>query len=287
MLCTGSDSLRGSLTPLYHDLRTPTTPYFRKILGVLTSVGVAKASINIVMSPLQPAWNPHHVSVDIHSLHQPKRDRLPHVLQDMFITKLSKYPHVQAIHVYCNGSVNGSISGCGLFIRDYISASHYTDTEVSRRLPTHMSSTRAKLYAVLLVPHIVAPLHKNVYLFTHSQAALNALQSTSPMDCDLVNKCLDLIHALEGAGVTVHFTRILSHMGIPLNEKANLLAQCTLQNDTVDSSTEYTLGYVKSSIKDFVHSSISDQFKLCCHRGSGTSLGKPPEFLHLVLFGRN
>ncbi|MPD03125.1 hypothetical protein E2C01_098748 [Portunus trituberculatus] len=92
------------------------------------------------MSPLQPAWNTHRVSVDIQSLHQPKRDWCPHVLQDMFMTKLSKYPHVQAIHVYCDG-----------------------------------------------------------------QAALYALQSTSPMACDLVNKCLDLIHTLEGAGAMVHF----------------------------------------------------------------------------------
>ncbi|MPC69666.1 hypothetical protein E2C01_063896 [Portunus trituberculatus] len=69
MLCTGSDFLKGSLTPLYHDPWTHTTPYLRKILGVLTSVGVAEACIN-VMSLLQPAWNPHHVSVDIRSLHQ-------------------------------------------------------------------------------------------------------------------------------------------------------------------------------------------------------------------------
>ncbi|MPC61070.1 hypothetical protein E2C01_055133 [Portunus trituberculatus] len=77
----------------------------------------------------------------------------------MFMTKLSKYPHVQAIHIYCDGSVNGSRSGCGLFIRDYISASHCTDTEVY----LHMSYTRAELYAVLEVLHIVAPLHKNIY----------------------------------------------------------------------------------------------------------------------------
>ncbi|MPC39408.1 hypothetical protein E2C01_032943 [Portunus trituberculatus] len=129
-------------------------------MGTLTSVGVAEASIN-VMSPLQPAWNPHRVSVDIQSLHQPKREWLPHVLQDMFMTKLSKYSQVQDIHVYCDGSVNGSRSGCGLFIRDYIFANLYTDTEVSRRLPAPMSSTRAELYAVQEVLHIVAPLHKN------------------------------------------------------------------------------------------------------------------------------
>ncbi|MPC69355.1 hypothetical protein E2C01_063578 [Portunus trituberculatus] len=78
-----------------------------------------------------------------------------------------------------------------------------------------MSSTRAELYAVLEGPYIVAPLHNNVYFFIDSQTALYALQSNSPMDCDLVNKCLDLIHALEGAGATVHFSWIPSHVGIP------------------------------------------------------------------------
>ncbi|MPC40502.1 hypothetical protein E2C01_034062 [Portunus trituberculatus] len=173
MLCTDSDSLTSS--PQYHDPWTPTTLYIRKILEVLTS-GVAEACINVVMSLLQPIWNPHCVSVDIHSLHQPKRDWLPHVLQDMFMTKLSKYPHIQAIHVYCDGSVKGSKSRRGLFICNYISANHYTDTEVSRLLPAHMSSTKAVLEAV----YIVAPLHKDVYSFVDSQAALYALQSISP-----------------------------------------------------------------------------------------------------------
>ncbi|MPC21644.1 hypothetical protein E2C01_014637 [Portunus trituberculatus] len=90
-------------------------------------------------------------------------------------SKLCKYPNVQAIHIYCDGSVNGSRSGCGLFIRDYFSASHYIGTEVSRRLPAHMSSTRAELYAVLEALHIVAPLHMNVYFFIDSQVALYAL----------------------------------------------------------------------------------------------------------------
>ncbi|MPC33495.1 hypothetical protein E2C01_026847 [Portunus trituberculatus] len=124
----------------------------------------------------------------------------------MFMTKLSKYPHVQAIRVYCDRSVNSSRSGCGLIIGDYISTNHYTDTEVSRRLTARISSTRAELYAVLEALHIVAPLHMNVYFFVDSQAALYALQSTFPMDCDLVNKCLDLIHALEDAGGMVHFS---------------------------------------------------------------------------------
>ena len=51
-------------------------------------------------------------------------------------------------------------------------------------------------------------------------------------------------------------------MGILFNEKADSLAQCALQDNTVDPATEYTLRYVISSIKDFVLSTNSDQLDL-------------------------
>ncbi|MPC89907.1 hypothetical protein E2C01_084870 [Portunus trituberculatus] len=62
-----------------------------------------------------------------HCINPIKRDWLPHVLQDIFMTKLSKYPHVQATRV-TDGSVSGSRSRCRLLIRGYISTSHYTLT---------------------------------------------------------------------------------------------------------------------------------------------------------------
>ncbi|MPC97601.1 hypothetical protein E2C01_092921 [Portunus trituberculatus] len=60
-----------------------------------------------------------------------------------------------------------------------------------------MFSIRAEVHAVLEALHIVAPLHETVYFYIDNQAALYALQSTSPMDCDLLKKCLDLIYTLE------------------------------------------------------------------------------------------
>ncbi|XP_063848254.1 uncharacterized protein LOC135093209 [Scylla paramamosain] len=169
ILCTGSDSLKGSLTPLYHDPRTPTTPYFRKILGVLTS----------------------------------------------------------AFHVYSDGSVNGSRTGSGLFIRDYNSANHFTDTEVSRRLPSHMSSTRAELYSLLEALHIVAPLHKDVYFYVGNQAALYALQSTSPMDCDLIHALEVFVQgkhnfSTQQYSATLSNTAATEHSTIQLTEKPHV-----------------------------------------------------------------
>ncbi|MPC80695.1 hypothetical protein E2C01_075283 [Portunus trituberculatus] len=105
------------------------------------------------MSPLQPAWSPHCVSVDIQSLHQPKRDWLPHVLQDMFMIKLSKYPHVQAIHFYCDGQ---SMAG-GLDVGCSSMTTSLPISTLTLRFPggsLHTSSTRAELYAILEALHM-------------------------------------------------------------------------------------------------------------------------------------
>ncbi|MPC42605.1 hypothetical protein E2C01_036228 [Portunus trituberculatus] len=79
-----------------------------------------------------------------------------------------------------------------------------------------MSSTRAELYAVL-----------------------EALSKNS--GCSICSP-INLPHRLR-SGATVNFTSISSHVGILLNEKADRLAQCALHDNTVNSSTEYTLGY--------------------------------------------
>lgn len=61
------------------------------------------------------------------------------------------------------------------YLRDYISQTEYTDYEVSKRLPAHMSSTRTELYAILEGLHIVSGEGKPVYIFTDSQSALYEL----------------------------------------------------------------------------------------------------------------
>ncbi|MPC96067.1 hypothetical protein E2C01_091304 [Portunus trituberculatus] len=177
------------------------------------------------MSLLQPTWNPHRVSVDIQSLHQLKRDWLPHVLQDMFMTKLFKYPHVQAIHVYCDGqsmaagldvgcsSVTASLPISTLILR-------FPGSSLHTCLPLEQNCMLYWRRSILWCLSI----RMYMYFIIDSQAALYALQSISPMDCDLANKCLDLIHTLEGAGATVHLIWKPSHVGIPLNEKVDRLA---------------------------------------------------------------
>lgn len=45
------------------------------------------------------------------------------------------------------------------------------------------------------------------------------------LDCDRVTKCMSAVRGLEATGATVHFTWLLSHVGIQYNEKADCLAR--------------------------------------------------------------
>ena len=264
--------LKQTLVTLHSDSRAPATPFLRKLYTLLTDSGVLEACLGLVHSLPQPTWHPSRVSVDIEKLALPKRDWFPHILQDHFMTKLSNYPRVRAVHIFCDGSVDGSKSGCGVFIRDYVSPTQYTDTEVARRLPGCLSSTRAELYAILESLHAVMALQKDVYLFVDSQAALLELLSPFPTDCDLVNRCLNSIRALEAAGARVHFTWVPSHVGIQHNEKADCLARQALQDNSVDPGTEYTLSFVQTRIKDYFSASIATQLGRCCAHGSTSSV---------------
>jgi len=172
MACNGASQPLRTLATLRTNPRAPANNYLRQLLKLLTNFNVLDSYLSMVTTSGYPTWRPNSVSVDMNNLTQPKHAWFPHELRAHFMEKLTNYSQVQAVHVYCDGSVDGSKSGCGLFIRNYTSPTEYTDTEVSRRLPDHLSSTRAQLYAILEGLHIVLSLGKDVYFFVDSQGAL-------------------------------------------------------------------------------------------------------------------
>ncbi|MPC56922.1 hypothetical protein E2C01_050889 [Portunus trituberculatus] len=79
----------------------------------------------------------------------------------------------------------------------------------------YTSSTRAELYYAVLEALFWRHLSIRMFisLLTVRLHCMPFILSL-PLECDLVNKCLDFIHGLEGAGATVHFTWIPSHEAI-------------------------------------------------------------------------
>ena len=129
------------------------------------------------------------MKIAIEKLSKPKEQWYVCELKAHFLEKLSQYPGRQVVHVYCDGSVEGTKTGCGLFVREHFSSQEFQDYEISKRLPNNLSSTRTELYATLEGLHAISNMGKNVYLFVASESALYELVCSSPADCDTVNTC--------------------------------------------------------------------------------------------------
>ena len=252
MICNGNRNIQNVLARIHDNPRASVRPYLRRLYNVLTRFNVIDPCLELVSNPCYPTWQPHRPSIDIECLAMPKGSWLPHVLKAHFMSKLSTYSQHEAIHVFCDGSVNGSKSGCGLFIRDYSSPTEYTDTEVSKRLPDNLSSTRAKLYAILEALRITVALRKHVYLFVDNQSALYAFKSTSPTDCDLVNHCLRILSVFKDNGLRALFTWVPSHVGIPKNERADRLARDAIHDTPPHPGAEFTYNYIKNSLRSYI-----------------------------------
>ena len=269
---------RGSVQPLRAlaalsaSARAPANRYLRQLLKVLTRLNIVHLYFNIVPVNDSPSWRPHNVSVTMECLNPPKSLWYPHELRAHFMEQISTYPLVHAVHIYCDGSIDGSKSGCGVFIRSYNSPHDYTDLEISKRLPDHLSSTRAELYAILEGLRVVCPFGKDVFFFVDSQGALYELLSASPCDWDIVQQCLHAIDSLERDKHRVHFTWVPSHVGIPFNEKADALARCALFIPVEGPPEEYTFSFVKGKLRLNTHGTIDSDIVTSYERGSPSSI---------------
>lgn len=246
-------------------------PYLGKICKVLGNFDVMEEFRTLIKTDCYTIWSPYAVNIDIEKLCPPKAQWCEHVLKAHFLQKMSIYPRRQVIHVYCDGSVEGSKTGCGVVIRDYSLTNEYTEYTISKRLPDNLSSTRAELYAILEGLHVVSGMGKNVYFFIDSQSALYELVSSSPADCDIVNRCLTVIHSMQKINLQNYFIWIPSHIGLYCNEKVDSLARQAVREIHNVPDIECTYRYIKSIVRATVTTSIDDDLNLCCEMGSASS----------------
>lgn len=166
--CNGASHPLRTLATLRTNPRPSPNLYHLKLIKFLTKFGVLNLYLILVITPCYPSWRPHTVSVDVEQLAKSKHSWFPRELQAHFIQKLTNYSQVHALHFYCDGSIDGSKSGCGLFICNYTSHTEYTNNKVSRRLPDHLSSSTAELYAIFEGLHIILSFDKDVYFLVDS-----------------------------------------------------------------------------------------------------------------------
>ena len=271
MVCHGASHLQKDVVAIYTNHSASQNSYLRKLCKVLAKFEVVEEFTALTHNHCYTKWSPCTVNVDIEKLSKPKGQWYKFELKAHFLEKLSQYPRKHVLHVYCDGSVEGSKTGCGVFIREFSSSGDYNDYEISKRLPNDLSSTRTELYAILEGLRAVSSMGKNVYFFVDSQSALYELLSSSPADCDIVNKCLNVLHAMESNNVLSYFIWVPSHIGLRFNERVDSLARCAISDFSDDPGTECTYSFIRTLVRNRANYSIVDELDKCCRMGSVSS----------------
>ena len=152
---------------------------------------------------------------------------------------LSQYPNYNPI--YCDGSVANSQSGCGVWNQNFA---------IKAKLPNNSTIFTCELYAILLAIEYISQMPGKYLILTDSLSSVEAL--TTPHDSNhyLIYKIAHKIYNLPSHLISIQW--IPSHMGIPGNEAADLLAKeaLELQNITnMPKNSKDLINHVSKTLK--------------------------------------
>lgn len=231
MIYHGYTQLRKAfITLTIHNV--PAKSYLGKLHKLLSDLGVLDPCLAFISGPCYPSWNPHGVIVDIEKLDNP-------ILSPSFRPAGWFFNH--CLHIpaptlsICFGM---DLSMAARLYVDYLldctTHSEYTDTETSKRLHDHLSSTREEIYATLLAFHITVALRKTVPVCRWSMC-LVCTSVFLPLWLWYSQQVPSTLSLLERCGATAYFILVPSRVGLPHNKRADRL--------TEHPHVEYTYNY--------------------------------------------
>ncbi|KAG0725031.1 Gag-Pol polyprotein [Chionoecetes opilio] len=194
-------------------------------------------------NPLPP-WEEARVVVEIEPLSMKKYEFIPGYLRAWYCHMVDCLPKDNAIHVFCDGSVSeDGRAGCGILMWDY-DGYQKCESTVTLRLSDGISSTQAELYGIYVALCRLQDKGKDVYIFVDSRAALGSLNSRRPVYVEIGSLCKTLMKSIK---VTFHW--IPSHVGIPQNETADVLAKCGTEKDDIVVICHLSIRQIRSIVR--------------------------------------
>ena len=152
---------------------------------------------------------------------------------------------------FTDGSVDISIpaTGAGVFSTNFTG---------SCRLSNTCSTLQTELIAILkALEHSLNNGNGAVVIHTDSKSALQAIRKEDMKENSLLMSsivaCLEL-HKVQNGPVCLNW--IPSHIGIPVNESADRLANESLRTDTIAIKVQRSLGQVKAMAKEYEKKSL-------------------------------
>ena len=195
------------------------------------------------------------------SLHIFNKDRLDDEnWQSLYKDLLLKYPNYKTI--FCDGSVIGEKSGCGVFSSIF---------KCGSRLPNHTSIYTCELYAIFVAISFIFTHKGNFLILTDSLSAVTSLKYPYNSKHHLILKIASLISNAKNAKIIIEW--VPSHKGIAGNESADKLAKDSLNFSTITQS-----GYNLAEAINIINNHYFSQFKKicnpCCHNNPISYLNK-------------
>ena len=171
--------------------------------------------------------------------------------------------------IYCDGSVNGGKSGCGVWGRDF---------SIKSRLPDNSSILTCELYAIYCSISYISNFDTPALILTDSLSAVEALKSAHTSKHHLILTIANAITRLPPNQITIQW--IPSHVGIPGNDKADMLAKKSHELNYITQVPFSTLDATRLATQR-IKEKISPVCSPCNHNTSISLLttSKPPNFL--------
>ena len=199
-----------------------------------------------------PPWEVIPVNVIIDRPPFRKADMSPLELKPHYAELIEK-ASVAGEHLdqlYCDGSLNTVTGHAGSAVTLMNGGKFQADHELQVRLHDWASTTQSELMAILLALKQIGSRLRNSLILSDSLTALQTLKKKGTPHQGLVNVIMKKIRKLDHKGVSVKFIWIPSHVGIPGNERADILAKEATQKGNVDYNLGVSVQQVKTRIKE-------------------------------------
>ena len=153
-------------------------------------------------------------------------------------------------HFYCDGSLNTMTGHAGAAVTLLNERKFQEDYELQVRLQDWASTTQSELMAILLALKQIRNRLNNSLIMSDSLTALQSLEKKATPHQALVNIILRKTMKLYHKGVSVKFIWIPSHIGIPGNERADMLAKEATQKEKIDYRLGISIKQIKTKIRE-------------------------------------
>ena len=169
------------------------------------------------------------------------------------------HPQMSQINIFTDGSKTEAHTGAGFVIYKYKIERYSKGGKIKMENTVFQAEVLAIREAVRDYIQIKQADEKNVKIFTDSQAALLALAKTS-VTSKLVASTIDMLNILGKTVYTLEICWIKAHTGHIGNERADEIANKTINDNVIYTGVDAPGSYAKSKLMEAIYTKWTEEW---------------------------